>query len=63
MINLKPPFRNLRGYAFDPVTSLDLDTADINQITYNIVWEDKLLPGPEGEYIKVIDRDPASNAT
>src|ERR1700733_12004829 len=58
----KPPFRKLRGYAFDPITSLDLDTAEINQITYLIPWEDDLKPGPEGEYIRVIDRDPAGDA-
>ncbi|MFI5171114.1 MAG: hypothetical protein ACHQFW_01930 [Chitinophagales bacterium] len=60
--NKKPPFRKLRGYAFDPITSLDLDTADINEIIYKIPWEDNLKPGPEGEYIKVIDRDPMSDA-
>ncbi|HEY4209600.1 MAG TPA: hypothetical protein VGM31_22395 [Puia sp.] len=58
----KPPFRKLRGYAFDPIVSLDLDTADINEITYEIPWESNLKPGPEGEYIHVIDRDPASDA-
>src|SRR5688572_7946247 len=58
----RPAYRKLRGYAFDPVTSLEQETADINQITYQVFWEDKLLPGPEGEYIKVVDRDPASNA-
>src|SRR5207248_7025289 len=25
-------------------------------------WEKNLKPGPEGEYIHIIDRDPASNA-
>jgi len=59
---IKPSFRKLRGYAFDPITSLDLDTADINQIIYKVPWENDLQPGPEGEYIKVIDRDPGSNA-
>lgn len=58
-----PPFRKLRGFAFDPITSLDLDTADINEIIYYVPWEEGLLPGPEGEYVKVLDRDPASNAT
>lgn len=58
----KPPYRKLRGYAFDPSTSLDLDTAEINQIVYRIPWEPDLQPGPEGEYIHVVDRDPASNA-
>jgi hypothetical protein len=42
--------------------SLELDTVGINEITYKISWEDDLKPGPEGEYVKVIDRDPASNA-
>lgn len=59
---MRPPFRKLRGYAFDPSLSLELDTAGINEITYKVHWEDNLLPGPEGEYIKVIDRDPSSDA-
>lgn len=58
----KPSSRKLRGYAFDPITSLDQDTADINQIVYKVPWEDNLISGPEGEYLKVIDRDPGSNA-
>lgn len=57
----KPPFRKLRGYAFDPITSLNLDTAEINQIVYKVPWENDLKPGPEGDYIHVMDRDPASN--
>lgn len=61
-MNPKIPFRCLRGYAFDPSMSLDIDVAEINEITYKIPWEDKLLKGPEGEYIKVIDRDPSSDA-
>lgn len=60
--NNKPPFRKLRGYAFDPITSLDGDGAGINQIVYKVPWEEGLLPGPEGEYLKIIDRDPGSNA-
>lgn len=62
----KPPFRKLRGYAFDPSLSLNLDTAVINNITYKVRWEDKddpdpekrLKPGPIGEYLEVIDYDP-----
>lgn len=54
----KPPFRKLRGYAFDPSLSLNVETALINDITYKIRWEDNLLPGPTGEYIEVIDYDP-----
>lgn len=57
-----PPFRKLRGYAFDPSLSLQLDTASINEILYKVPWEDKLKPGPEGEYLKVLDRDPTCDA-
>jgi hypothetical protein len=59
----KPAFRVLRGYAFDPSLSLDLDTVTVNEICYTIPWEENLKQGPEGEYIKVIDRDPSSDAT
>lgn len=62
----KPPFRKLRGYAFDPSLSLNLDTAVINNITYKVRWEDKndpdpekrLKPGPIGEYLEIVDYDP-----
>lgn len=57
----KPPFRKLRGYAFDPSLSLKMDTAIINEITYRVPWEDgpdKFSPGPIGEYLEVVDYDP-----
>lgn len=56
-IGKKPPFRKLRGYAFDPSLSLKIDTADINNIVYKVPWE-TLEPGPVGEYVEVIDFDP-----
>src|SRR5690242_11667506 len=58
-----PPFRKLRGYAFDPSLSLKIDTALINDITYKVRWEeeDVLNPGPSGEYVEVIDYDPTVN--
>lgn len=58
----KPTYRQLKGYAFDPSLSLNLDTVLINEIVYTIPWEENLKPGPEGEYIKIIDRDPSSYA-
>lgn len=61
-MNKRPAYRNLRGYAFDPSLSLELETVSINEVSYKIPWESNLLPGPEGEYIKVVDRDPCSNA-
>jgi len=55
-----PPYRKLRGYAFDPSLSLDMDTADINEVVYKVRWENDLKRGPVGEYLEVIDYDPAS---
>ena len=59
----KPPFRKLRGYAFDPSLSLKLDTAAINQVVYKVAWEELGLANSEagpltGEYVEVIDYDP-----
>lgn len=68
-----PPFRRLRVYAFDPSLDTHLDMAVINQITLKVVWETNLPPdrgkdeggelskGPVGEYLEVIDYDPASD--
>ena len=52
-----PPFRKLKGYAFDPSLSLKIDTAAINEIVYRVPWE-TLTPGPCGEYLEIIDYDP-----
>jgi len=54
-----PPYRKLRSYAFDPSLSTTLDAVEISEITLKLPWE-KLLPGPVGEYLEVIDVDPAS---
>src|SRR3954452_5369275 len=55
----RPPFRKLRVYAFDPSLNWQIDTAVINQMTLQVPWED-LEPGPVGEYLEVVDADPAS---
>ena len=59
-----PTYRRLRGYAFDPSLSIDLETSFINEIVFQINWEGfesaPLGPGPRGEYLEVIDYDPAS---
>lgn len=64
----KPVFRRLRGYAFDPSLSVQLDTAVVNETIYKVVWEDEsldpdkgLMPGPVGEYLEIVDFDPASD--
>ncbi len=58
-----PPVRRLRGYAFDPSLSIRLDTASINHTVFEVTWEAayELGPGPVGEYLEVLDFDPASN--
>lgn len=55
-----PSHRKLRGYAFDPSLSIRLDTHSINEIIYQVPWEDiDYTDGTlRGEYIEVIDYDP-----
>ncbi|MCK4977935.1 MAG: hypothetical protein KAS36_13455 [Anaerolineales bacterium] len=55
----KPQNRMLRVFAFDPALSTNLDTAVINKLTLSVPWED-LKSGPVGEYLEVVDIDPAS---
>lgn len=55
-----PPFRRIRGYAFDPSLSTRLETAAINRTVFQIRWEHPLDPGPCGEYVEIVDYDPAS---
>jgi hypothetical protein len=55
-----PTTRRLRILTFDPSLATMLETSTINQITLLIPWEEKLDLGPIGEYIEVIDYDPAS---
>jgi hypothetical protein len=55
-----PAYRPLRVYAYDPSLGAKLDTLGINEATLDVAWEDNLQPGPIGEYIEVVDVDPAS---
>ncbi len=64
---LPPPYRRLRGYAFDPSLSTKLETAFMNEVIFKVPWEDAsadgergLTEGPVGEYLEVVDYDPAS---
>lgn len=54
-----PVVRRLRVLAFDPSLATRLATSSFNEITVQIRWED-LTPGPVGEYLEVVDADPAS---
>ena len=54
-----PAHRYLRGYSLDPGFSTRLDTAGINEVVYQVPFE-PVTPGPVGEYVEVIDVDPAT---
>ncbi|KUM24705.1 peptidase S8 [Mesorhizobium loti] len=64
---LPPPNRRLRIYALDPSVAKRLDSVSVYQATLSVPWDDEpstdkpLLPGPIGEYLEVVDVDPASN--
>ncbi len=51
--------RRLRVFSLDPAADIELDTALISRCVLHIDWED-LQPGPIGDYVEVIDYDPAS---
>jgi hypothetical protein len=56
-----PSVRRLRAFTFDPAAAADPQTALINEAVLKVPWE-RLEPGPVGEYLEVVDRDPASDA-
>lgn len=56
----EPSRRRLRVYAYDPSLGTRLETLGINEAVVDVPWEDDLKPGPVGEYLEVIDVDPAS---
>ncbi len=55
-----PPRRRLRVYALDPSIAKSLDSVAVNEATLAIPFDRDLAPGPVGEYLEVIDVDPAS---
>jgi subtilisin family serine protease len=57
-----PPFRRLRIYVYDPGQQTDPTMFDVSVATVTVSWERDLKPGPIGEYLEVVDVDPASNA-
>lgn len=57
---LPPPYRRLQVFALDPSADVQMDTASLSRATLEIPWEN-LKPGPVGNYIEVIDVDPASD--
>jgi subtilisin family serine protease len=57
-----PPYRRLRIYAYDPGQQTDPTLFDVSVATVTTLWEPDLKPGPVGEYLEVVDVDPASKA-
>ncbi len=57
-----PNVRHLRGYSFDPSLSVQLETALVNEAVFKVRWEKDLKVGPVGEYLEVVDYDPASKS-
>ncbi len=63
-----PARRRLQIFAVDPGFSNRLDTAFINRAVVDVRWEatptnnNLLQPGPIGEYVEIVDIDPASGA-
>ena len=55
-----PPTRRLRAFAFDPSLATRSADAAVNEIIVPVVFERTLEPGPVGEYLEVVDYDPAS---
>ncbi len=55
-----PTTRSLRVFAFDPLLGTQPDTVGLNETTLDLVWEEELAPGPVGEYLEVVDVDPAT---
>lgn len=61
------PDRRLRVYALDPSVAKSLASVAVNETILLVPWDDKpltkeaLQPGPVGEYLEVVDVDPASN--
>ena len=62
LVTPKPTRRRLRMFATDPGDSRSLSRSFVNIATVEVPWEESLDPGPVGEYLEVIDIDPACNA-
>jgi hypothetical protein len=61
------PKRRLRVYALDPSVAKNFDSVMVNETILSVPWDDEpltpgpLRPGPVGEYLEVVDVDPASD--
>lgn len=57
----EPAFRRLRIFARDPSLAATLADYESSIATVEVVNETGLKPGPVGDYLEVVDVDPASN--
>jgi subtilisin family serine protease len=55
-----PATRKLRVFAYDPTLQTDPSMFGVNEATVSVQWEPNLGEGPTGEYLEVVDIDPAS---
>jgi hypothetical protein len=55
-----PHDRKLRVFAYDPSPQTDPSHFTINEAVVSVPWESELGEGPIGEYLEVVDVDPAS---
>ena len=55
-----PASRQLRVFAYDPSTQTDPRMFGLNEAVVSVPWETDLEEGPTGEYLEVVDVDPAS---
>jgi Subtilase family len=63
MVSVPTPHgRSLRVFAFDPSLGMRLDTQSLNETILQVPWERSLKPGPVGEYLEVVDVDPATGS-
>jgi hypothetical protein len=56
----KPTARRLKVFTYDPSLGQSIDTFKLNETVLAVRWEEDLKPGPVGEYLEVVDVDPAS---
>jgi hypothetical protein len=56
-----PSVRRLRVFATDPAQALELKRFNLATATITIPWDETIQPGPIGEYVEVVDIDPASH--
>ncbi|MBU1286958.1 MAG: S8 family serine peptidase [Alphaproteobacteria bacterium] len=57
-----PQRRRIQIYATDPLAGTRFEDFHLTTATITVPWEADLKPGPVGEYVEVVDVDPASDA-